>query len=63
MYLRVLALLTAMILKKVIDSISFQSNKFTACKVKNEKEVAISLIISNLLKIIHPFQGKNNLKT
>ena len=37
---RVLGLLTAMILKRVSESIYFQSNKFTTCKVKDEKEVA-----------------------
>ena len=39
---RVLDLLTVMILKRVSESIFFQSNKFTACKVKDEKEVANS---------------------
>ena len=45
------------------ESIFFQSNKFTACKVKDEKEVANSLMAFNLLKIIRPFQGKKNLRT
>ena len=31
-----------MILKKVSESIFFQGNKFTSCKVKDEKEVANS---------------------
>ena len=52
-----------MILKKVSESILFQSNKFTACKVKDEKDVAISWMAFNLLKIIYPFQGKKHLKT
>ena len=60
---RVLGLLTVMILKRVSESIFFQSNKFTACKVKDEKEVANSLMAFNLLKIIHPFQGKKRLRT
>ena len=46
------------ILERVSESIFFQSNKLRACKVKDEKEVANSLITFNLLKIIHPFQGK-----
>ena len=33
---RVLGLLTVMILKKVSESIFFQSNTFRACKVKDE---------------------------
>ena len=34
---RVFGLLTAMILKRASESIFFHSNKFTACKVKDEK--------------------------
>ena len=60
---RVLGLFTAMILKRVSESIYFQSNKFTTCKVKGEKEVTNSLMALNLLKIIHPFQGKKYLRT
>ena len=45
------------------ESIFFQSNNFTGCKVKHEKEVANSLRAFNLLKIIHLFQGKKHLKT
>ena len=52
---RVLGLLTVMILKSVIEGIFFQSNKFTACKVKDEKEVANCLMVFSLLKIINPF--------
>ena len=52
--------LTVMILKRVSESIFFQINKFTACKFT--KEVANSLMAFNLLKIIHPFQGKQYLK-
>ena len=55
-----LGLLTIMILKRVSEI--FQSNKFTACKVKYEKEVVNYLMAFNLLKIIQPFQGKKNLK-
>ena len=54
---RVLGLFTVMILKRVSDSIY---NKHTACKVKDENEVATSLMAFNLLKIIHPFQGKKH---
>ena len=59
----VLILFTVMILKKVSESILFQSNKFTACKVKYEKDVANSWMACNLLKIIYPLQGKKHLKT
>ena len=52
-----------MILKRVGDSIFFQSNKFTACKVKDEKQVANSLMAFSPLKIIHPLQGKKHLRT
>ena len=48
---------TVMILKGVSEDIFFQSNKFTACKVKDGKEVTNILMVFNLLKIIHPFQG------
>ena len=57
---RVLGLLTVMIFKSVIESIFFQSNKFSACKIKDEKEVANCLMLFNLLKIINPF---GNLRT
>ena len=61
--MRVLGLLTVMILKGVSDSIFFQSNRFTVCKVKDEKEIINSLMVFNLLKIIHPFQGKKHLRS
>ena len=60
---RVLGLFTVMILKTVSERISFQINKFTASTVKDEKEVTNSLMVFNLLNIIHPFQGKKHLKT
>ena len=60
--LRVLGLHTAMVLKRVSESIFFQNNNFTACKVKDGNEVANFLMIINLLKIIHPFQDKKHLK-
>ena len=37
--------------------IFFQSNKFTACKVRDEKRVAKSLMVFNLRKIIHLFKN------
>ena len=61
--IKVVGLLTVIILKRVSESIFIESSKFTACKVKNEKEVTNSLIVFNLLKIIHPFQGKKHLRT
>ena len=60
---RVLDLLTVMNLKWVRESIFFQINKLPACKFKDKKEVANFLMIFNLLKIIHPFQGKKHLRT
>ena len=60
---RVLDLLTVMILKRVSESIFFQINKFTACKFKDKKEVANSLMALNLLKIVHTYQGKKHLRT
>ena len=44
-----LGLLAVVILKRVSESIFFQSNTFTACKVKDESEVANSLIAFNLM--------------
>ena len=58
---RVLDPLSVMTLKRVNESIFFQINKFTACKIT--KEVANSLMAFNLLKIIHPFQDKKHLRT
>ena len=52
---RVFGLPTIMILERVSQSIFFQSNKYIACEVKDQKEVANSLMAFNLLKIIHPF--------
>ena len=50
-----LGLVTEMILKRVNESIFFQNNKFAVFKVKNGKQVAGTLIVFNLLKIIYPF--------
>ena len=55
--LRVVGLLTVMIF--------FQSKKITACKIKDEKEETIfySLMVFNLLKIIHPLESKKHVRT
>ena len=58
--MRVLGLFTVIILKIVSGSIFLQSNKFTACIIKDGKKVANSLTVFNLLKIMHPFQGKKH---
>ena len=47
----------------VREYIFFQSNKVTACKVRDGKEVAKSLMVFNLRKIIHPLQNKKYLRT
>ena len=44
-------------------SIFFQSNKFTIFKIKDEKKSGKFFMEFNLLKIIHPFQGNNHLRT
>ena len=56
-------LLTVMILKRLSEIIFFPRTKFRACKVKDGKEMANSLMKFNLLKIIHQFQGKKHLRT
>ena len=45
-------------------NIFFQSKKFTACKIKDEKEETIFyfLMVFNLLKIIYPFESKKHLR-
>ena len=53
-----LGLLTVMILKRVCESIFFQTNKFIACQVKDGKE--LDFMIFNLLNIIHQFPGKKH---
>ena len=55
--MRVVGLLTVMSF--------FQSKKFTACKMKDDKEETIFyfLIEFSLLKIIHPFERKKHLST
>ena len=54
--LRVVGLLNVMIL--------FQSKKFTACKIKDEKDETsfYFCMVFNLLKIIHPFENKKTFK-
>ena len=55
--LRVVGLLIVMIF--------FQSNRFTACKIKDGKEKIIFyfLMVFNLLKIMHLFENKKHLRT
>ena len=59
---RVFGLLTV-ICKEWVRVFSFKG--FTACKVKDGKEVAFInfLMAFNLLKIIYPFHGKKHLRT
>ena len=45
------------------EYIFFRSNKFTACKVRDGKGVAKSLMVFILRKIIHPFKNKRYLRT
>ena len=54
--MKVVGLLTVMIF--------FQSKKFTASKIKDEKEETIFyfLMVFNLLKIIHPFESKKTFR-
>ena len=59
---RVLGLLTVMVLKRVSESIFSQSNKFTGCRVKDEKEVANFLMVFNLLMTVHSSPGKKHLR-
>ena len=59
----VLVLFTVMILERVNESIFRQRSKFTALKVKDEKEVANYLMAINQLMIIHLFQVKKHLRT
>ena len=42
-----------------------QSKKLALCKIKDEKEKTVFhfLMVFNLLKIIHPFEGKKHLRT
>lgn len=54
-----LGLLTEIILKKVG---CFKAINLIACKAKDGKEVAKSLMRYNLLKIIHLFPGKKHLR-
>ena len=51
-----LALLTVMVLQKVSEIIFFKSNKFTAYKVKDGKDVTKSLMVLNLLKLYIHFK-------
>ena len=56
---------TLMVVGLLAVMIFFQSKNFTACKVKDGKEVTFFyfLIVFNLLKIIHQFESKKHLRT
>ena len=56
-------MITLIVSKRVRESIFFQSNKFTAFKIKDEKEVEKFLVVFNLHNVIHPSQGKKYLRT
>ena len=60
---RVLDLLSVMTLERVSENIFFQCNKFMACKIKDEKELTNSLMVFNVLNIIHPSLCKKHLRT
>ena len=51
---RALSVIDVRNFKKVRESIFFQSSRFTACKVRDRKLVAQSLMAFNLRKVIHP---------
>ena len=51
---RALSVIDVRNFKKVRQSIFFQSSRFTACKVRDRKLVAQSLMAFNLRKVIHP---------
>ena len=59
----VVGLTIVIILKRVSKSIFLQSNKFTACTVRDKKEVKKSLMVFNTCKIIYPIQSKRYLRT
>ena len=59
----VLGMITLIVSKRVRKSIFFQSNKFTASNIKDEKEVTKFLVVFNLHNVIHPSQGKKYLRT
>ena len=48
--MRVVGLLTMMIMKRISESIFFQSKRFKACKLKDEKEVTNLNLLHILLK-------------
>ena len=58
-----LGLLTVMILEIVSESIFFKNNKFNAWKIQDEKIVANSLMMLNMLNTIRPVHGKKHLRT
>ena len=58
----VLGVLTVMNLIRVSEYF-LSKQQITAYKIKDGKEMANSLMLFNLVKIIHPFQGKKHLRT
>ena len=59
----VLDVITVVILKRVRETIFFQSSKFIVCEVKDRKGVAKSLMVFNLRKVIRPFESRKYLRT
>ena len=59
----VLGLITVIILVKLREIVFFQTNKFTAYKVRRRKEVAKYLMVLNLYMFIHPFKSKTYLRS
>ena len=60
---RVISLLTVMFLQRESERIFFQSHKFRECNIKDRSEVKSYLMVFNLLKIVHGFYGKKQLRT
>ena len=58
-----LGLLRVMILEIVSESIFSKNNKFNAWKIQDEKIVANSLMMLNMLNAIRPVNGKKHLRT
>ena len=58
-----LGLLRVMILEIVSESIFSKNNKFNAWKIQDEKIVANSLMMLNMLNTIRPVHGKKHLRT
>ena len=59
----VFGLITVIILKRVMESIFFQNNKFIVCKFRDGKKLAKYLMVFNLYKINHSFQSTKYFST